>query len=105
MSFTSISGIQFNNQLIKSYDKGDILYVGGSGEGNYTSIQDAIDNATDGNTVFVFNDSSPYEESIVVDKSIKLIGEDRNTTFINGSSWGKGIVYICADRTTFSGFR
>jgi len=30
----------------------NILYVGGSGEGNYSSIQDAIDNASDGDTIF-----------------------------------------------------
>jgi len=65
---------------------GDTLYVGGSGPNNYTSIQDAIDDASDGNTVFVFNDSSPYYENIVIDKTIHLIGEDRNTTIINGRS-------------------
>ena len=84
--------------------RGNISYVGGSGYGNYSKIQYAIDNASDGDTVFVYDDSSPYEESIVVDKSINLIGEDRNTTFINGSTWGKGIVYINADWTNFSGF-
>ena len=31
---------------------GDMLYVGGSGANNYTRIQDAIDNASDGDTVF-----------------------------------------------------
>ena len=31
------------------------LYVGGSGEGNYTKIQDAIDDASDGDIVFVYN--------------------------------------------------
>jgi hypothetical protein len=53
MSFTSISGNQINNQIIKSSGRGDIFYVGGSGEGNYSTIQDAVDNASDGDTVFV----------------------------------------------------
>jgi parallel beta-helix repeat protein len=84
MSFTSISGIQINNQTIKNYDRGNILYVGGSGEGNYSRIQDAIDNASDGDTVFVYNDSSPYSESdILIDKPINLIGEDRDTTVLD----------------------
>ena len=82
---------------------GKTLYVGGSGPGNYTKIQDAIDNASNGDTVFVFNDSSPYKERIIVDKSIKLIGEDRNTTIIKGSYWGT-IIYISANWTTISGF-
>jgi parallel beta-helix repeat protein len=61
---------------------GNILYVGGSGEGNYTKIQDAVDDAVDGDTVFVFDDSSPYNGSIVINKSINLIGEDKETTVI-----------------------
>ncbi|UCE07992.1 MAG: right-handed parallel beta-helix repeat-containing protein [bacterium] len=86
-----------------SFD-GKTLYVGGSGEGNYTKIQDAIDNASDGDTVFVYNDSSPYIEDVVVDKSINLIGEDRNSTCING--WRTGdVVYVIADRVNISGFR
>ena len=84
MSFASISGIQINNQIIKPLDRGNILYVGGSGPGNYTSIQDAINDSNSGDTVFVFDDSSPYYENVIVDKSISLIGEDRNTTFIDG---------------------
>ena len=66
-------------------EEGKTLYVGGDGTGNYTKIQDAIDNASDGDTVFVYDDSSPYYENIVVDKSINLVGEDKNTTTIDGS--------------------
>jgi hypothetical protein len=68
-------------------DRGKTLYVGGSGPNNYTKIQDAVDNASDGNTVYVFDDSSPYNEIIEVRKSgIKLIGENRETTVIDFSS-------------------
>ena len=49
------------------------LYVGGSGPGNYTKIQDAIDNASDGDTVFVYDDSSPYNEHLLIKKSILLV--------------------------------
>jgi parallel beta-helix repeat protein len=80
------------------------LYVGGSGPGNYTRIQDAIDNASDGDTVFVYNDSSPYVENVEVDTSISLIGEDKNTTIINGTAKGDG-VNITADNVTIIGFR
>lgn len=75
---------------------GNILYVGGSNPGNYSKIQDAIDNASDGDTVFVFDDSSPYYESIVVDKSISLIGEDRDTTILDGGGSGD-VVNITAN--------
>ena len=97
MSFNSISGIQIEKNVIQSSGRGNILYVGGSGEGNYTRIQDAIDDATDGDTVFVFDDSSPYYEHVYVNTSINLIGEDRDTTVIDG-------VVMRADRVNVSGF-
>ncbi len=80
-----------------------ILYVGGSGPGNYTSIQDAIDNASDGDTVFVYNDSSPYYENIGIDKSINLVGEDKNTTVIDGDGVGDGLL-VSANSVNISGF-
>jgi len=59
---------------------GNTLYVGGNGPGNYSRIQDAIDNASDGDTIFVYDDSSPYyEKDISIEKSINLIGENHNT--------------------------
>lgn len=66
----------------------NILYVGGSGPDNYTRIQAAIDDASDGNTVFVFDDSSPYYENIEINKSIKLVGESKETTIIQGKNVG-----------------
>jgi parallel beta-helix repeat protein len=60
------------------------LYVGGSGPANYSKIQDAIDNAIEGDTVFVYSGS--YDESIMINKSIVVCGEDRNTTFIIGGN-------------------
>ncbi len=61
---------------------GNILYVGGSGQGNYTKIQDAINASSEGDTVFVYDDSSPYYEFISIHKSISLVGEEKNKTII-----------------------
>jgi parallel beta-helix repeat protein len=83
---------------------GNILYVGGNGPGNYTRIQDAIDDASNGNTVFVYDDSSPYRENVIVNKSINLIGEDKDYTVIDGS-WQGTTVYISADMVNISRFR
>jgi len=80
-----------------------ILYVGGTGEGNYTKIQDAINDASNGDTVFVFDDSSPYFENLIVDKGIILIGENRETTIIDGNQNGN-VVYVTVDGVTISGF-
>ncbi|KAA0007607.1 MAG: hypothetical protein FE036_03360 [Thermoplasmata archaeon] len=80
---------------------GNILYVGGSGGNNYTKIQDAIDNANEGDTIFVFNGT--YYENVVVNKSINLIGEDRNTTIIDGGGSGSAVT-VTADGCTIKGF-
>jgi len=87
-------------------NNGNWLYVGGSGEGNYSSIQDAIDNATDGDTVFVYDDSSPYFENIVVNKSINLSGENKETTIIsgNGTEVISPVVLISSSFVKISGF-
>jgi len=71
------------SNLSNSYD-GDIIYVGGNGPGNYTKIQDAIDNASDGDTVFVFN--GLYDGGLIVNKSISLIGENKSSTYIEGTA-------------------
>ena len=82
---------------------GNLLYVGGSGPNNYTKIQDAIDNASDGDTVFVFDDSSPYMENIVVDVSLSLVGEEKETTVIDGANL-RNVVNLTADDVTIREF-
>ena len=85
--------------------RGNWLYVGGSGPGNYTRIQDAVDNATDNDTVFIYDDSSPYYENVVINKaSISLIGEDKNTTVIDGDKTMGCVVLIYVDNVKIAGF-
>jgi len=83
---------------------GNTLYVGGTGPGNYTKIQDAIDNGSDGDTVYVYN--GIYYEDVVIDKSINLIGEDKDTTIIDGIDLDQyeSIVSIVVDWVNISGF-
>jgi parallel beta-helix repeat protein len=86
-----------------STSRGNWLYVGGSGPGNYSKIQDAIDNASTGDTIFVYHGT--YYETVVIDKIVDLIGEEKNITIIDGG--GKHDV-ICIhndnDGVTVSGF-
>jgi len=79
----------------------DILYVGGSGEGNYTTIQAALNDAKDGDTIFVY--SGTYHENLVVSKSITLRGENKETTIIDGERKGD-VIYITANGVKISGF-
>ena len=83
--------------------QGNILFVGGSGEGNYSKIQSAIENASDGDTVFVFSESSPYVENIYIDKEITIEGENRFSTVIDGAGSGT-VVTIVADGVHFMNF-
>ena len=77
------------------------LYVGGSGPGNYSKIQDAIIAASDGDTIFVYN--GLYNENVVVSKSITLIGEDKETTIIDGQGKADS-VRLTDNHITMSGF-
>jgi nitrous oxidase accessory protein len=96
------SGVQISSNP-QPLDRGNWLYVGGSGPGNYTKIQDAIDNASDGDTVFVYDDSSPYFENITVNKRINLTGENKETTIIDGT-FSEVFIHIRANEVNVTGF-
>ena len=81
---------------------GNTLYVGGSGPDNYTTIQSAINDASEGDTVFVYDDSSPYYENLFIKKRITLMGEDKNTTVIRGNDGAT--IDIREDYVTVTGF-
>jgi len=105
VSVAPITQAIFTEKTNHTITNGYTFYVGGSGEGNYTMIQDAVDNAINGDTVFVFDDSSPYYESVKVNKSINLIGENRQTTVIDSN--GSGEPFFILPNTNFvniSGF-
>jgi parallel beta-helix repeat protein len=104
-SFVSGFNIQINNKNnIISCGLGNTLYVGGEEPENYEKIQDAIDEALDGDTVFVYDDSSPYYENIYIEKSINLIGEDDDTTVIDGNNYGDVVSIYSCKKVLISGF-
>jgi nitrous oxidase accessory protein NosD len=86
-----------------SISRDDILYVGGSGPGNYTRIQDAINDSDTGDTVFVYDDSSPYYGVLVVDRSISLVGENNISTVIDGHS-SQDVITVLSEGVTISSF-
>jgi parallel beta-helix repeat protein len=68
----------------------------------YSTIQQAINSANPQDTVFVQN--GVYFESVVVNKSISLIGNNQETTVIDGSGGSSTVVYLAADNITVKGF-
>ncbi len=78
-----------------------VLFVGGAGPGNYTTIQAAVDGASSGDTIYVFNGT--YRENVLVHKALSLIGEDRNATTIDGGGAGDA-VNITANWVNITGF-
>jgi len=79
----------------------NIIYVGGIGPNNYSRIQDAIDNSSDGNIIFVYNGT--YFENIKINKTIKLIGENKVTTIIDADNNGD-VISVYADGVYITGF-
>jgi parallel beta-helix repeat protein len=74
---------------------GNTWYVGGTGPGNYTRIQDAIDNASNNDAVFIYRGN--YEENLRINNPLTLIGENKNDTQISGGGLSSdGIIEIKA---------
>ena len=103
-----VSGLEVDQtHSSKNLGPGNTLYVGGDGPSNYTKIQYAINNASNGDTVYVY--SGTYYEYITVAKSITLTGEDKNTTIIDAQSPPPGpnahcVLKIYSDGVTIDGF-
>ena len=69
--------------------------------GTYGTIQLAINAANDGDTITVA--AGTYNENVIVNKSISLIGQGRDQTIINGQDIGT-TVRISSSNVVISGF-
>ena len=74
---------------------------------DYATIQEAINapETVNGHTILV--DAGRYYENLVINKSISIIGENRQTTTIDGRTgfpWVETVIYITANEVTLAGF-
>lgn len=57
-----------------------VIVVATDGSGDYVSIQEAIDNATDGTTIYIKD--GEYKETAIVDKYVHLVGQSKQGTIL-----------------------
>jgi parallel beta-helix repeat protein len=68
---------------------------------DYPTIQAAINAANPGDTIYV--KAAAYYETINVEKTVTLRGENRDTTIIDGGG-NQNVVFVTADNVTIIGF-
>ncbi|UCB61244.1 MAG: right-handed parallel beta-helix repeat-containing protein [Candidatus Bathyarchaeota archaeon] len=69
---------------------------------HYSTIQEALDNANEGDTIFVRNGT--YVETIVINRTVSLEGESQEGTVIRIPESERDIITITADNVTVQGF-
>src|SRR5660398_39633 len=93
------AGITMLALLLAGSAGASTLTVNASGGANYTRIQDAIDNASDGDTILVY--SGTYYENVNVNRQLILRGI--GMPVVNASGSGSAIT-LSADGITLMGF-
>jgi len=78
------------------------IYVDDDGGADYTKIQDAIDNSTDGDTIVVYNGT--YTENILINKKLDIIGSGDSNIIGMDEIEDKPVVLIKEDRVTLDNF-
>jgi len=85
-------------RLVRAAD----IIVDDDGTGDYTSIQDAINAASDGDTIWVKDGS--YNEQLTVDKSVRILANNGDHPILYASTWVPSIT-VTAPNVTISGFK
>jgi len=93
--FISVLGLAFNIPPVKAEPATIVV------PDNYPTIQEAINAANEGDTIFVRNGT--YYEHVVVNKTVSIVGQSRDSTIIDGNGIGT-VVIVVADNVSFSGF-
>ena len=73
--------ISFIGCIEDSSNKSRLIYVDDDGDADFIQIQKAIENASDNDRIFVQNGT--YNERLIINKSINLIGASNENTIIS----------------------
>jgi len=82
--------------------EGKTVTVDDDGGADYTKIQDAVDNAKEGDTIRVYE--GIYEEHPMVNKRLDIIGNGSGLSTIDGDGAKRDVVTIPAYWVNFSAF-
>ena len=96
---TSMLTLAFNVQPVKAEPKTWI--VDDDGPADFHTIQEAIKAASPGDIIFV--KTGTFYENVIVNKSVSIIGESRETTLIDGNGTAEAVI-VAANNTMLSGF-
>lgn len=69
---------------------------------DYTTIQEAINQSNPGDTIQV--SSGTYQENLFINKTLTLIGEDKNNTILEGYMCGGTVIQANSTTVNISGF-
>jgi len=101
-----LSGFSISIMVIPEEAKASIHSVSWTGDMDFAKIKDAIDAASPGDTIFVYNGT--YNEQLTISIPLTLIGEDVNTTRIEVintvANKTSRAIYVTADWVNVSGF-
>jgi len=80
-----------------------IWTVDDDGPADFHTIQEAINAAGNGDTIFVHNGA--YHENVIVNRTIYLVGENKSSTIICGNATGlRGVVELQSENSSITGF-
>jgi|GEM_PF-4222356 len=102
IGFLILTSIQSAVPLPSQQTSSSVLYVGGSGQGNFSSISEALESALNGDTIFVY--PGTYYENLIINVSVHLRGiEGRDQTIVD-ANFSSLPLRVFADSCTIEGF-
>lgn len=97
MGFIGVSADVSNNDSVNVKASGATIYV----PTDYSTVQQAINAANAGDTVYIY--SGTYYENVVINKTINLVGEEKDSTIIDGNYYND-VIYVNVNGVNMSGF-
>ena len=96
---TNILVLSSNMQQVEAEPK--TWTVDDDGPADFSSIQEAINTASSGDTLYVKNGT--YYENVEVNKTLSLIGESKENTIVDGGG-NAAVIYVEEDHVLVTGF-